>query len=335
MKATIYDVAKMAGVSIATVSKVINNTGRISEKTRKKVLKVIEQLNYQPNVMATALTGKYTHTIGLVIPDLANPFFAELARSIEDRGHELGYSLVICSTDYLPEKEAKYLELLRRKSVDGIILASGFEKMKLVEQLIEERFPVSIVARDFPSFAVNAVSIDDFLGGYEATSYLVKLGHTNIGIIARDVWSNRERMRGYLKVLEEHQLQPHPSFQFVQESNVEWGRRVANLLLDSPQPPSAIFACNDLLAAGAIQAAKEHGLTVPGDLSVIGFDNTILATITDPPLTTVSQPIQSMGREVIDLMVSEIKNEKGHKSRIVLLPELVVRDSTAPLKPKK
>lgn len=335
MKPTIYDVARLAGVSIATVSKVINNTGSISEKTRKKVMKVIEQLNYQPNVMATALTGKYTHSIGLLIPDLANPFFSELARSIEDRGHELGFSLMICSTDYIPEKEAKYIDLLKRKSVDGIILASGFENFRPVEQLLEEHFPVCIVARAIPSIAVNTVSLDDFMGGYEATSYLIQQGHRRIAIVARDVWSNRERMRGYVKALEDYGLKPYEVFEFVQESNVEWGKRMAAMLLQSSDPPTAIFACNDLLAAGVIEAAKERGLKVPRDLSVIGFDNTIVATITDPPLTTMSQPIKSMGREVMDLMVSEIRSEKEHKSRVVLMPQLVVRKSTAKRERKK
>lgn len=164
MKVTIYDVAKEAGVSIATVSKVINKTGRIGEKTKRKVRAVIEELNYQPNMMASALMGKQTKTIGLLIPDLANPFFSELARSIEVRGQELGYNLVMCNTDYQIEKEDQYLALLKQKSVDGFILASGFERLDKVEQLMKEDIPVAIVARDFPMFTVNAVALDDFMG---------------------------------------------------------------------------------------------------------------------------------------------------------------------------
>src|SRR5699024_7793731 len=147
MKVTIYDVAKEANVSIATVSKVINNTGRISEKTRRKVKDVMIELNYRPNMLASALMGKQTKTIGLLIPDLANPLFSELARSIEDRGQELDYNLVICNTDYDSEKENNYLALLKQKRVDGFILASGFEHLDKVEQLMEEDIPVVIVAR--------------------------------------------------------------------------------------------------------------------------------------------------------------------------------------------
>jgi DNA-binding LacI/PurR family transcriptional regulator len=328
MKITIYDVAKKSGVSIATVSKVINNKGRISEKTRKKVLDVMKKLDYYPNVMASALMGKKTKTIGFLIPDLANPFFSELARNIEDRAHELGYHLIICSTDYLPDKENKYISLLKQKSVDGFILASGFEDLEKVEELMKEEIPVSIVARDFPMFPVNAVAIDDFMGGYEATSYLMNLGHKHIGIIARDVWSNRERVRGYKQALKENNL--NASFlEYAQETNIKWGKRIANQYLNSDRVPTAIFACNDLLTIGAIQAAKENGILVPEQLSVIGFDDTMIATVVDPPLTTMAQPIQIMGREIMDLMIGMIEGKKKEIKRVTLMPKLVVRKSTS------
>ena len=217
MKVTIYDVAKEADVSIATVSKVINNKGRVSEKTRKRVREVMGEMNYHPNMLASALMGKQTKTIGLIIPDLANPFFSELARSIEDRGHELGYNIVICSTDYKKEKEDKYLTLLRQKRVDGFILASGFEKLDKVEELMEENIPVSIVARDFPMLPVNTVALDDYMGGYQAASHLIKLGHEDIGIIALDVWGNRERIRGFKQALEEHHINFRNDFEYIED----------------------------------------------------------------------------------------------------------------------
>lgn len=328
MKVTIYDVAKEANVSIATVSKVLNKTGRISEKTRRKVKEIIEELNYQPNMMASALMGKQTKTIGLLIPDIANPFFSELARSIEDRGQELGYNLVMCNTDYDIEKENKYLALLKQKSVDGFILASGFENLEKVEELIKEDIPVAIVARDFPMFSVNAVALDDFMGGYQAASYLIGLGHKNIGVIARDVWSNRERIRGFKQALKENELEFSIDFEFTKNTSMEEGKSIAHKYLKSSNVPSAIFACNDLLAAGALQAAKENEVSVPQELSVIGFDNTIIARIVEPPLTTISQPIESMGKQVMDLMVSIIQGEKDEKVRLTLLPSIVEREST-------
>ncbi|WP_342514874.1 LacI family DNA-binding transcriptional regulator [Sporosarcina sp. FSL K6-1522] len=334
MKVTIYDVAKEAGVSIATVSKVINKTGRIGEKTKRKVRAVIEELNYQPNMMASALMGKQTKTIGLLIPDLANPFFSELARSIEVRGQELGYNLVMCNTDYQIEKEDQYLALLKQKSVDGFILASGFERLDKVEQLMKEDIPVAIVARDFPMFTVNAVALDDFMGGYQAASYLIGLGHKNIGIIARDVWSNRERIRGFKQALEENHLEFPSNFEYIFESTAEAGKSIAHKYLNASNVPTAIFACNDLLAAGALQAAKDNRLNVPEQLSVVGFDNTHIARIVEPPLTTIAQPIQSMGEKVMDLMVSMIQGEENEKIRITMLPSIVERESTARLKAK-
>lgn len=332
MKVTIYDVAKEANVSIATVSKVINKTGRISEKTKRKVLEVMKQLDYQPNMLASALMGKQTKTIGLLIPDLANPFFSELARSIEDRGHELGYNLVICSTDYQTDKENKYLTLLKQKSVDGFILASGFENLDKVEELIKQEIPVAIVARDFPMFSINAVALDDFMGGYLAASHLIELGHKNIGVIARDVWSNRERMRGFKQALAENSLPFFADFEFIEDINhVKAGKGITHKYLQSSNRPTAIFACNDLLAIGAIQAAKECGLHVPEELSIVGFDNTMIATIVEPPLTTIAQPIQNMGNEVMNLMVSMIKGERKEQVRMTLLPSLVQRKSTFPL----
>ncbi|WP_068673464.1 LacI family DNA-binding transcriptional regulator [Oceanobacillus sp. Castelsardo] len=331
MKVTIYDVAKEANVSIATVSNVINKKGRIGEKTRKRVHEAMEKLNYEPNMLASALTGKQTKTIGLIIPDLANPFFSELARSIEDRAHELSYNIVICSTDYQEEKENKYISLLKQKRVDGFILASGFENLERVQELMKEDIPVVIVARDYPNFSINAVALDDYMGGYQAANHLLQLGHKNIGFIALDVYSNRERIRGFKDALREHHIEPRKDLHFIEDkkqSLVKAGNISAIEYLESEEIPTAVFACNDLLAIGAIQAIKEAGLNVPDDISIVGFDNTSIATIVDPPLTTMSQPIQRMGREVMDLIISIFKGERDDEVRITLVPDLVKRKST-------
>ena len=331
MKVTIYDVAKEANVSIATVSNVINKKGRIGEKTRKRVHEAMEKLNYEPNMLASALTGKQTKTIGLIIPDLANPFFSELARSIEDRAHELGYNIVICSTDYQEEKENKYISLLKQKRVDGFILASGFENLERVQELMEEDIPVVIVARDYPNFSINTVALDDYIGGYQAANHLIQLGHKNIGFIALDVYSNRERIRGFKDALKEHHIELRNDLHFIEDkkqSLVQAGKTSAETYLQSAEIPTAIFACNDLLAIGAIQVIRDAGLNIPEDISIVGFDNTNIATIVDPPLTTMSQPIQRMGREVMDLIISIFKGERDDEVRITLVPELVKRKST-------
>lgn len=337
MKPTIYDVAKEAGVSIATVSKVINQTGRIGEKTRKKVHKVMEELNYQPSVVASALTGKNTYTIGLLVPDLANPFFAEVARSVEDRGRELGYSLVMCSTDHDPDKEIQYLTVLRQKQVDGIILGTGFRHNGELKGLIEQQIPVALIAREEPELAVDTVLVDDFNGGYMATSHLVGLGHRRIAVIAEDlnVASSRERVRGYRRALDERGIHYNEQLVLISDFTVADGKRLTGQLLDSEDPPTAVYACNDLLAIGAMQAATERGLHIPNDLSIVGFDDTLLATITNPALTTVAQPIHEMGRQVMDLLIQEVEKKKSVKQRVVLLPELKVRQSTGERRDRK
>ncbi|RXT02376.1 LacI family DNA-binding transcriptional regulator [Ammoniphilus sp. CFH 90114] len=330
MKPTITDVAKKAGVSIATVSKVMNNTGKISEATKKRVLEIMKEMEFQPSFVASALKGKSTYTIGLLIPDLANPFFAELARSIEDRGHNLGYNLVICSTDYSMEKESKYINLLKQKSVDGFILASGFENIQLVKELMEEKTPLAIVAREMPALEVDTVSVDNFLGGYLAASHLINLGHKEIAIITRDVWSNRERLRGYRQALLEAGIPFEEKIDVVEETSVECGRKMAGKFLSSARRPTAIFACSDSLAIGVFHAAREFGLKIPNDLSVIGFDDTPWAGASFPSMTTIAQPIREMGLAVTDLLVKAIKGEKETKQRLILLPKLIARESTVP-----
>ncbi|NBI27841.1 LacI family DNA-binding transcriptional regulator [Chengkuizengella marina] len=331
MKPTIYDIAREAGVSIATVSKVINNTGRIGDKTKQKVMKVMKDLDYHPSIVASALTGKKTHTIGLLIPDIANPFFAEIARSVEDMGNELGFSVMMCSTDNNIDKESKYISLLEQKRVDGIILATGTQNTTILQNLLKKKVPIALIARDMPSLPVDTVLVDDYMGGYEATSHLIKLGHQKISIIAEDltVMSSKERIRGYCQALEDHGLAFDERLLHVSDFTIEGGRKVAAKILSENNSATAIFACNDLLAMGAIQAAREKGIQIPEDLSIIGFDNTILASICDPPLTTIAQPIQDMGKKVVELLVKEIKEEKTTKQRVVLMPKLEIRKTTS------
>ncbi|OPA75202.1 LacI family transcriptional regulator [Paenibacillus selenitireducens] len=328
--ATIYDIAREAGVSIATVSKVMNQTGRISDKTRKHVLDIMKKSDYQPSVVASALTKKRTYTLGLLIPDLANPFFAEVARSIEDSAQLLGYNLVISSTDNELSKEERYVNVLRQKRVDGIILATGARSDSIVKQLLKQKLPIAVIAREMPSFVVDTVLVDDFLGGYLATSHLIELGHRRIAVIAEDlgVMSSRERVRGYKQALEESGIAYEDRLVVVSPFHVQGGKETATELLRGPLKPTAIFACNDLLAIGVVQAVREQGMSVPQDVSVVGFDNTLLATIIDPSLTTVAQPIQEMGRQIVQLITQEIDGSKPNKQRLVLLPELVIRNST-------
>ncbi|MFL0498683.1 LacI family DNA-binding transcriptional regulator [Priestia megaterium] len=330
MKPTIYDVAEKAGVSIATVSKVINNTGRISDKTRKKVNLIMNELNYHPSFVASALTGKRTQTIGLLIPNIANPFYSEFARNLEDRAHELGYSIVICSTDYNEEKEKKYVSLLMRKQVDGFIITSGFTNVGLIQEVMNQKIPVALIAYSIPTLSLNSIGIDDYKAGYQATAHLAELGHKRIAVIAETVQSSNDRVRGYKDALKEYQLEFDINLYIETKATVEDGEIATDKLLNVEEPPTAIFAFNDILAIGTMQCAKKRGLSIPENLSVIGCDNTILALI--PSLTTMGQPLREMGYEAADILIEEIEGKKTRKHQILLSPELVIRDSTGPLK---
>lgn len=333
MKPTIYDVAREAGVSIAAVSQVINGKGKISEERRQEIMQIMERLNFQPSVIASALTGKKTYTIGLLVPDISNPFFAEIARSVEDQGHQRGYSLVICSTDNKDERVERYLSLLQQKSVDGIIIGTGIDNRELLNPLLAQSIPTILIARDMPSLDLQTVLVDDFNGGAIAARHLIELGHREYAILAENpkVSSSRERIRGFRDALAEAGIEMRDSaIQICREELVKEGKAKAIELLQQAQRPSALFCCNDLLAIGALQAAKELKVKVPRQLSIVGFDNTILASVTDPPLTTVSQPTERMGKLAVDLLLEQLKTKAAVADpRRVLQPELYVRESTA------
>lgn len=333
MKATIYDVAKEAGVSIATVSNAINGKGKISKKRREEIFRIMERLQYQPSMIASALTGKKTFTLGLLIPDISNPFFAEIARAIEDEAHRNGYSVIICSTDNKDERVERYITLLESKSVDGIIIGTGIDNMDILIQLQSKSIPLAMIAREAASLAVDTVVADDFVGGVLAAEHLVSLGHERLAILSENlkVSSSRERIRGFKQGLADAGVSFDDNDIVICEYKVEEGKRGALELLrrSGGRRPTAIFCCNDLLAIGAIQAAKEAGVRVPEELSIVGFDNTILATVTDPPLTTVAQPMEHMGKLVFNLLIDHVKKKDSIRQRVVLRPELTIRRSTS------
>lgn len=330
MKVTIYDVAEKAGVSIATVSKVINNTGNMREETRKRVIETIKEMNYHPNLMASALTGKGTQTLGLMVPDISNPFFSTMARNIEDFAHDQGMSVIMCSIDDDPEKEKKYIELLQRKQVDGFIVASKIYNKENLQNLIDSNVPVIMLAYDDLSLNVSKVSVDDFKGGYEAASHLYSCGHRKIAIIGEHTHSSKLRVYGCKVALEARGIELNEDYVFKTTASITNGKTLFEEIWQHSDTnrPTAIFACNDLLAIGVIQGATERRISIPDELAIIGFDNTILAITTVPGLTTIAQPIEEMAKKTVDILVEEIKEKKRTKKRILFDPELIVRGTT-------
>lgn len=328
---TIYDIAEKAGVSIATVSRVINNSPGVKEETRERVMHVIKQMNYSPNVMAAALTNKKTYTLGLLIPDIANPFFAELARGVEDRANYYGYNVIICNTDNKPHKEIEYLRLLMRKRTDGLVFAAAEAGHSSITRLTRKGFPLVLLARELEGADLDTVLVDNVEAGYLATKHLVELGHHQIGIATEtvNIKASQDRHHGYLMALSEEGILPVNEYQIFNVGSIRAGQEAAKKLLNLPNPPTAVVAFNDLVAIGIMEGAREMGLKIPRDISVVGFDDTIIASITNPPLTTIAQPIYQMGSCAVDRLVGLIKGESVGSKRTVLETRLVVRRSTS------
>lgn len=330
---TIKDVAKLAGVSVATVSHVVNETRFVSEETKQKVLSAMKDLSYKPNAVARSLRRKESKIIGLVLPDNTNPYFAEIAWSIEYASRNHGYSLILCNSDGDVKKEETYINVLIEKQVDGVILVAAGDSTANFMKLKERNISTVMVDRDSPSVNTDSVQIDNATYGEIATSHLIELGHKKIACITgpRDVTPSFDRVDGYKKAMKLNDLPVPDEYVVKGDFKPQGGYLAACKLLDLEDPPTAIFACNDLMAFGISHAARERDMLVPRDLSVVGFDDIYLSTYSNPPLTTIKQPRLEMGDEAVNALVLRIKNPDRPARSILLHAELVVRSSTMPL----
>ncbi len=327
------DVAERAGVSVTTVSHVINDTRPVSEALRDKVRVAMVELGYQPNTLARSLRRGETHTIGIIVPDSANPFFAEVARGVEDASFECGYSVILCNTDNDLEKERLYTSLLVKKQVDGILFVAAGLSAENIQALQAREMPLVLVDRQVAGVDVDSVLTDNARGGWLATQHLIDLGHCRIGCVIgpSDLTPSAARSFGYRKALDEAGIQVDEALIVRGDFQYESGYEAASQLLSIPEPPSAIFACNDLMAVGVLSSALERGIQIPGELSVVGFDDVRLAVYANPPITTVKQPKYEMGVLAAQMLLERM-HEPALKPRTELLEtRLVVRHSTAPL----
>ncbi len=334
--ATIYDVAKAAGVSIATVSHVLNDTRFVSEETRTKVLAAIQQLNYRPNSLARAMVRQETRTIGLIVPDNTNPFFGEMARGIENYGFAAGYSVLLCNSDRSAVKELAYLDMLISKRVDGVIYMTSDTAEEHLRPLQEQHIPVVTFDRQYGN--TDTILLDNLQGGYDATEHLIGLGHRRIGCISGPDAGTRsnDRVLGYSAALADAGLPVDPALILPSDWTFRSGHQQAQRLLGLPAPPTAIFACNDTIAVGAIAAVLERDLGVPGDLSIVGYDNITLSAFSAPPLTTMATPILEIGQRLCQLLLDRINGQLPPSPQIFsAASQLLVRASTAPVRAAK
>lgn len=328
--ATIKDVAERAGVSTATVSHVINKTRYVSEELQARVRQAMEELGYQPNAIARSLRRKETHTVGLIIPDNSNPFFAEVARGIEDFGFRNGYSVILCNSDGDLKKELAYISVLTSKRVDGIVFIAATAEAEHIRPFLGE-IPLVIVDRKMPALEADSVLVDNFGGGYAATKHLIDLGHRDIGCITGppDLAPSADRVAGYKQALKDHGIPLRNELIVEGDFRYQSGNEGMYRLLNLETPPTAVFACNDVMAIGAMKAVQDQGLVVPEDVAIVGFDDITLASFTNPTLTSVKQPKYEMGKIALELLFERMgSSDPWRKREIILDTTLMIREST-------
>jgi LacI family transcriptional regulator len=326
------DVARTAGVSITTVSHVINNTRKVDPVTREKVELAMQDLGYRPNSLARALRSGDTNTIGMIVPDVSNQFFADFSRNIENYGFEENYSVILCNSDNDMKKQSSYVDTLISKQVDGVIFISAGESSEDLKKLYHYRIPIVVVDRDVELEYADVVLLDNEAAGYEATQYLIQLGHQKIACISgpNDLTPSNARVHGYQKALAENNINFDPAYLVSGDFRFQSGEQAMNQLLSLPHLPSAVFVLNDMMAIGAFTAIRKAGLNVPKDISIIGFDNILMTTAVTPMLTTVGQPIDEIAKISINHLIQKIKTKEqiAKNQKIVLKAQLIIREST-------
>jgi len=326
---TIRDVAARAGVSATTVSHVLNETRRVEPETIDRVQRAIAELGYRPNSVARSMRHGRTYTVGIIIPDVSNPFFADLARALEDAAFAGGYSAIFCNSDGDGHKEARYLDVLLSKRVDGLVLVSAGQSSDRLQHIVEAGPPMVVVDRELEDLPVSQVMVDNRLGGYLAGQYLVSLGHRRIGVIAGPVAlrPSARRLEGIREALREARVPLPPELISRGEFNNAGGRHAMQALLDLDSPPTAVFAENDLMALGALAVAHDAGLRIPDDLSVMGFDDIGIANLVTPALTTIAQPVQLVAQSAMRLLFDHLRDPATTPERVALPVTVVVRGS--------
>jgi LacI family transcriptional regulator len=333
LRPTIKDVAKAVGLSTTTVSLVLNNKpNRTSPAKREAIFKAAKDLDYRPNRIAVSMVTKKTHTIGLILPDISNLYFSELAKVIEEECKAYGYTVLYGNTSDSVESDFEYLNIFIDSNVDAIIiiLSASFneaDKTHFDNIIDNNNIPVVILDRSINDKNKKSVLLDQQLGGYLATNYLIHLGHTKIGCITgpQNVASANERLSGYMLALSEAGIPFDENLIIEEDFSVEGGARALPYLLG--QSVTAVFASNDMMAIGVYRACSNFHLRIPHNLSVVGFDDIFLSEFIEPPLTTISQPIDKLAKEAVNQILLLLRGETADKEDVIFKPVLKVRGS--------
>jgi len=328
---SLKNVADMAGVSVATVSRVLNSDDVVKEETKQKVLAAIKKLNYSPNRVAQRLrsTKKNSRIIGLLIPDIQNPFYVDVIRGIEDYAYAHNSVVIIGNFSQDEKKEKLYIDILKSESVDGFIVAPSNEKDVYIKALIKDGFPIVCIDRGMKDIEVDLVKVDNQQGVFNAIKHLIKMGHTRIGHVTGKPFlpTTHERRAGYEEAMKTYDLEIDPQIIVSSNSDYESGAEQTANLLDLENPPTAIFTANNLITLGALDTINKRGLRIPDDIAVVGFDDVYWANSLNPPLTAVRQPGFEIGKRSCELLIQRINKPDRSVASIILKTELMIRKS--------
>lgn len=329
---TILDIAREAGVSRTTVSRILNNSPHVDEKTREKVLNVIKELNYKPNSVARNLRKRETKLIAVLIPNISNSFFGKMVQGMEDIAVRSGYNIILCNTQDDCDREMTYIRMLEQKQVDGVILTALRNPIEAVKPYLQYG-PIIFASEYLDDNILPAVCIDNIRAAREATEHLIMLGHKRIAFIngPENIIICRDRKTGYLQALKHSEIVVDEDLIYHSDFTIEGGYNCIKNILKLGHRPTAVFAANDEMAVGAIKALKEEGFHIPKDMAIIGFDNVKISTVVEPNLTTIAQPIYDIGMKTVELLLRCLKDGVGdiETRRVILESKLCIRQSSS------
>ncbi|MFS3930419.1 LacI family DNA-binding transcriptional regulator [Priestia flexa] len=328
MSIKMSDVAKLANVAPATVSRVLSQPHLVSKDTQEKVLKAIKELNYQPHMIARQFRKKETKTILVVVPDITRPFFSEVLKGIQHKAVENGYRVILGDAENDIQREGEYVDLLFQKQADGMILLTARMDKNRIEE-ISKQFPLVLACEYIDGLDISTVSIDNVSSARKITEHLIRLGHSKIAHITgpMNVILSRDRLKGFQQAMNSHSLPVEPTYIQEGDFSLESGYHQMIKLLSLENPPTSVFVFNDEMALGSIKAVKDSGMKVPDDIAVVGFDNLNMSSIIEPNITTIDQPKYEIGNKAMELLLQLINGKEIKKKKIVLKDEILIRES--------
>ncbi|MBN1304699.1 MAG: LacI family DNA-binding transcriptional regulator [Anaerolineales bacterium] len=329
MAVTIKDVAKKAGVSSATVSRVLSHQSYVREEVRMRVLQAAKELNYQPNRVARSFRANRSKIIGLIVSDILNPFYTSLVRSVEDIASRNGYAVFLCNTDENPQKEETYIDFMIGERVAGVLLTPVFEESVVVNRLLEAGIPVVCLDRKIKNVILDTVMVNNLDGAYQVVSHLIDIGHQRIGaIVGENCTTGLQREDGYRNALVDHNISVKEDYIQRGAPREQDGSLLARKLLSLPNPPNAVFCGNNLLTIGTLREINAQGMKVPDDIAIAGFDDLEWYGLVEPTITAVYQPVSELGSRATEILFQRIGGDQSEAKMVLLNPELRIRRSS-------